>query len=223
MKEHGVHIDAVAFDFGGVLVDYITEFSLCQMASAVGASTKTFEEGYWLHRHDYDIGQIDAATYWSLVLKTCERDALVSRTMIRLLLQLDAIAWSTIKMSMMRWAHALREEGYRIFIISNMAVETYEMVIKGQPWAEYFEYVLVSGVIGVNKPAPEIFLRAVADLDLTPPRVLFLDDRPDNVTGAEAVGFRALTFSDTAELERGLAKLYSRVPVTGLRCEEYSA
>ncbi len=50
---------------------------------------------------------------------------------------------------------------------------------------------------GVFKPQPEAYAMALEELDLSPGRVLFVDDQPLNVAGAEACGVHALHFDIT--------------------------
>lgn len=61
--------------------------------------------------------------------------------------------------------------------------------------------VVVDGsVTGVLKPDPRIYLAAAAQIGTSPERVVFVDDIPWNVAGAEAVGMTAylLDFTDPA-------------------------
>jgi putative hydrolase of the HAD superfamily len=55
--------------------------------------------------------------------------------------------------------------------------------------------VTFSYELGKVKPQPEIYMDAIRGLDLTPAHAIFLDDRPDNVEGALAVGMPALLYS----------------------------
>ena len=47
------------------------------------------------------------------------------------------------------------------------------------------------------KPHPEAYRLALDALGLPPARVLFVDDQPANVAGAEAVGIPAVPFDPT--------------------------
>ena len=217
MQKTSPGIRAVAFDFGGVLAHFIEETTLCHMADAAGAASEVFSAALWEHRADYDRGALDAGAYWGAVLDGCgsvePREATVE-----VLLELDSIGWSRINPATLRWARALKQHGYRTLIISNMAAPTYDMVIRGQLWMKHFEYVVISGWIGINKPDPGIFRRATTDLGLEPSEVLFVDDTPRNVDGARAAGLHALGFTDPDSLAAELAKQFPAVPIAGLVC-----
>ena len=51
--------------------------------------------------------------------------------------------------------------------------------------------VLCSAALGGTKPAPHVYLRALAQLQHAPHATLFLDDNADNVAGARTAGLHA--------------------------------
>lgn len=64
--------------------------------------------------------------------------------------------------------------------------------------------VVGAGDVGIAKPSPQAYLRALALLDMTPAETLFIDDRDENVSGARAAGLDAVGFSNAATLARVL-------------------
>lgn len=73
--------------------------------------------------------------------------------------------------------------------------------------ADRFDAIVGSAEIGACKPAPEAFTAAAAAAGVPAERCVFVDDTPENVTGAQAVGMRAVHFEDLAGLETDLASL----------------
>ena len=57
------------------------------------------------------------------------------------------------------------------------------------------------------KPDPAIYRLALERFGLKPAEAVFIDDRADNVAGAEAVGVRGLVFTGAAALRRDLSGL----------------
>ena len=55
---------------------------------------------------------------------------------------------------------------------------------------------VISGDIGLRKPAREAFQALARATGVPPERMVFFDDRPDNVTAASAYGIDALQFTD---------------------------
>jgi HAD superfamily hydrolase (TIGR01509 family) len=63
---------------------------------------------------------------------------------------------------------------------------------------DLFDRVILSGVEGVRKPFPEIFLLAAARLGVAPEACVFVDDIPTNVDGARAVGMAGVLHRDAS-------------------------
>lgn len=72
---------------------------------------------------------------------------------------------------------------------------------------EYFQVAFSSCYLGVRKPDPAIYRRALDILGVPPERVLFIDDRQQNVDGAAMAGMRTVRFQGEAALRAKLAEL----------------
>ncbi len=71
----------------------------------------------------------------------------------------------------------------------------------------WFEGIVISGDVGVNKPDRRIFDHLAARFGIEPAATLFIDDSAANVDAAKALGFRAIQFTDATALRRELARL----------------
>ena len=69
------------------------------------------------------------------------------------------------------------------------------------------EVAFSSCYVGLRKPEPAIYRRALDILGRPGERVLFIDDRQENVAGAEAAGMKGLCFSGADNLRRDLELL----------------
>ena len=72
---------------------------------------------------------------------------------------------------------------------------------------EYFDVALSSCYLGLRKPAPAIYRRALDILGCPPERILFIDDRKENVTAAAAEGIKTIRFEGAVPLRRDLEYL----------------
>jgi len=85
-----------------------------------------------------------------------------------------------------------RAAGVRLGIISN-AEGTLLALLERVDLARYFEHVIDSGLEGVRKPEPEIFLRGLARMGVTAERALYAGDIPQvDIDGARGVGMDAV-------------------------------
>ena len=69
---------------------------------------------------------------------------------------------------------------------------------------DYFDVALSSCYVGLRKPEPVIYRRALDILGRPAERVLFIDDRKENAAGAAAAGMKTIRFEGAAQLRRDL-------------------
>jgi HAD superfamily hydrolase (TIGR01509 family) len=87
---------------------------------------------------------------------------------------------------------ALRSRGIKTGVVANSWPEPARLLrrdVEAFGLAELLDVQVYSSEVGARKPAPEIFLRALAELGVDPLDAVFVGDRIDtDVTGAAAVG-----------------------------------
>jgi len=106
---------------------------------------------------------------------------------------------------------ALREEGYRTALVTNNAREFRASWRNLLPLHELFDAVVDSSEVGVRKPNPAIFERALAEVGgVLASRSIFLDDHPGNVAAACRLGMQGiLVGGDPADALARLERLLS--------------
>ena len=68
----------------------------------------------------------------------------------------------------------------------------------------HFQFAFSSCYLGLRKPAPAIYRRVLDILGKPAERILFIDDREENVAGARDAGIRAIRFQDAGSLRPAL-------------------
>jgi len=87
----------------------------------------------------------------------------------------------------------IRGEGLKTGLLTNNALEIRERWRAVLPLADLFDDVVDSSEVGVRKPDPAIYRLALERLGGVEARsAVFLDDLPDNVEAAEALGMRGI-------------------------------
>lgn len=89
---------------------------------------------------------------------------------------------------------ALRAKGMPVFALTNFGVESYAYAQTEFDFLNEFDQEFVSGRMRVTKPNPVIYQRVEEQSGIAPERLLFADDRPDNVTAALARGWNVHRF-----------------------------
>ncbi len=93
-----------------------------------------------------------------------------------------------------RLMRALRARGVPVFCLTNFGIGSFALAERHFDFLSEFDRRYVSGHMGVIKPEPAIYAMLEADCGLPPGRLLFVDDRPDNVAAAAARGWRTHLF-----------------------------
>jgi 2-haloacid dehalogenase len=89
---------------------------------------------------------------------------------------------------------ALRAKGVPVFSLTNFGSYSYEEARDKLDFLSEFDREYVSGRMRVVKPDPQIYAMVEADCALAPDRLLFTDDRADNITAAARRGWRTHQF-----------------------------
>ena len=91
--------------------------------------------------------------------------------------------------------------------LNNEARETNDYRFREFGLRKYFKVSLSSCYLGLRKPEPAIYKRALDILGRPAERVLFIDDRPENVAGAQEEGIKGIVFTGADKLKAELDRL----------------
>lgn len=89
---------------------------------------------------------------------------------------------------------ALRARGVPVFALTNFGRYSFDEAVPKMDFLQDFDRTYVSGRMGVVKPDPRIYEMVEADCGVAPDRLLFTDDRADNIAAAAARGWRTHQF-----------------------------
>lgn len=106
---------------------------------------------------------------------------------------------------MLELVEQLHAQSVPIFVITNFGHEFWHQFRPTQPVFDRFRGIVVSGTEKLAKPDPAIYRLALDRFGLAAEDTLFIDDRSDNIAGAESVGIAGHVFRDVAGLRDWLA------------------
>lgn len=92
------------------------------------------------------------------------------------------------------WINRLKENGYRVYILSNYSKYAYEKTIEALSFLEDVDGALFSYEVHQIKPEPEIYLSLLQKFHLNAEECVFLDDRKENVEAAKQQGICGIQF-----------------------------
>ncbi len=198
----GRKLDAVLFDFGGVLTTSVWD-SFADFCREKGleddAVKRLFREdpGALADLRDLETGRVEEPEFerrFAARLGLDEAADLID-SMFR---------GMRPNPPMVEAVRAARAAGIKTGLVSNSwSTSHYDRDLL----AELFDAAVISAEVGLHKPEPEIFLLAAKRLGVEPERCVFVDDLRENCAGAEAVGMTAVLHRDSAETIARLEEL----------------
>ena len=96
---------------------------------------------------------------------------------------------------------------YTLMTLNNEADELNRHRIDKFGISEIFEAFLSSCWLGVRKPTKKFYEHALGIAQAKPATSLFIDDRPQNLTPASALGMNVIHFTSAAQLRSDLERL----------------
>jgi putative hydrolase of the HAD superfamily len=195
-------IDVVLFDYGQVLSGPPDPSAWTRMLAISGLNETHLHDAYWKFRHDYDRDALTGPTYWHAVAD--HAGVSFSAEQLAALLATDIDLWTSLNPPMVEWAGRLQRAGIRTGILSNIGDCMAVGIVAKFPWLSGFDQCIWSYALHMAKPEPAIFLKTAETLHAAPARILFLDDREDNIAAAAALGFQTILYkyADHAAFER---------------------
>lgn len=195
---------SIVFDVGHVLYDWDPRHlyrSLIPDEAAVEAFLRDVCTREWHFQHD--AGRPFAETSAELTALFPDHAALIAAWGPRFSEQIPGPV-----PGMPELVAELDAAGVPLYAITNFSGEFFA-AFRAQEAALFdrFRGILVSGDERLTKPDPAIYRRALDRWGLAAGRCVFIDDRAENVTGAEAVGMVGILFTGAEALRRQLVTL----------------
>jgi glucose-1-phosphatase len=193
-------VNAIIFDLGGVIVDLAVDRTVKAFAELSGVAPTQVQEAYVKHSgfFAYEKGLIDDVEF---------------RQMLRELFliqvgdaQLDE-AWNAMLVDLpsekLQWLTILKQK-IKIYALSNTNTihinYVNEVMLKGEVLDNYFHHCYYSHHVTMRKPDLEIYEHVLSHAMLVPQETLFLDDNPDNIRAAKALGIQAVQVNHPNEV-----------------------
>ena len=103
----------------------------------------------------------------------------------------------------------LKKQGYSIYLLSNFPGDQFEKYRLQNSYIDMFDDRIISGDVGLAKPDKKIYELAVQKFSLIPEESLFIDDKIENIKGAEKVGIQTIHLEQPKDLKNLIKKFIS--------------
>jgi epoxide hydrolase-like predicted phosphatase len=192
----GVTIEAVLFDFSGVLTT-----SPWPAMSAAANGDLTLLVGPYHEDTDHPWHRLERGEItideWTAAVQALATEAGATLDFAPLSALLDTLA---VHDAVVERVRLLRAEGYRTALVTNNVREGSSRWRAMLPVDELFDVVVDSSAVGMRKPNPAIFRHSLDLLGgVEPERAVFLDDVEGNLVGARRAGLHTILVPDPPE------------------------
>ena len=110
-----------------------------------------------------------------------------------------------INRKLLNFALSLKPK-YKVVILTNVYVKRYSSTPRVFDKSQ-FDRVFASCFIKMRKPNKNIYMYVLKKCRAKPDEAIFIDDRKENVEGAESVGIKSIQFKDNGSLLKKLSEL----------------
>jgi putative hydrolase of the HAD superfamily len=188
-------IKAVIFDIGGVLVQQIDRTRTRQWELRLALEEGSLGRVIWTMpiSAQAEIGQAGEEAVWAAVADRFQLNPIDLAA-----LRGDFFSGSAWNARLIDYARSLRARYttgtvYQTGIISNAWPNARAAV---QRWVngDAFDELIFSAEVGLAKPDRRIYELALARLHVEPAEAIFIDDVPENVVAAQAIGMAGIRF-----------------------------
>jgi putative hydrolase of the HAD superfamily len=198
----------VIFDYGEVISEAPSAADrevIAGLAGASGEDAAKFWNSYFTHRGPLDQGTGGGVRgYWQAIAADIGADWDDAR--VHELWAADFRSWLSINPATIEVISDLKAGGTRLALLSN-AGQDFASYMRHGALSDYFEAFFVSGELGLIKPDPAIYTHALSELGVAARDAVFIDNREENVRGAEVLGITGHVFTSAAELRSLLTSL----------------
>ncbi|MBX2854058.1 MAG: HAD family phosphatase [Rhodobacteraceae bacterium] len=193
-------IDTVVFDVGNVLLRWDPRLLLRKLLPDEDAVAHFFAEvcpQSWNERHDAGLPWAEGVA--EAVGRHPELADVIQAYRSRWLETLDGAIESSVTL-----LKALKAADVPVYAITNYSTEKWTESQPHFPFLESFDGAVVSAHEGVIKPDPRIYQILFDRYGVDPARAVFIDDSPRNIAASEALGMRAVLFTEGIDLPEAL-------------------
>lgn len=194
---------AVIFDFGGVLMKTHDRTPRTAWDDRLDIPHGTVESV--VHGSEHwrlaQIGRLSVPDYWSAVARALK----ISEGEVQQL-ALDYFSADKLDTALIDQIEDLRERGHTVALLSNDSVALMDKLV-ALDIARLFDPLIISAHIGVMKPDARAYQAVLDALQLPGTETIFVDDMPNNIAGAQALGIHGVRYIDGMDLAAALEPL----------------
>lgn len=101
----------------------------------------------------------------------------------------------------------LKKRGYCIAVVTATGMDRTESYLKQVGLYDYFDKIVCAAMVERGKPAPDVYLYACEQMNVSPKEAFAVEDSPNGVHAAASAGCRVIMIPDLTEPDEETASL----------------
>ena len=198
-------INAVIFDWGGVLIEDPAPALFKYCANALGVSEKQYVIAFDICMNDFQTGTVTEQQFWMNMTKRLKAPMPKADS---LWTEAFTAAYRP-RQEMFSLASRLRKAGCKIAILSNTEMPVAELINKLK--YDTFDVTVLSCLEGTAKPGRKIYDLTLDRLGIPASQALFIDDKQPNIDGAKQAGLQTILFKNTENFKKDIAGFFPNI------------
>ncbi len=198
-------IKAIVWDMGGVILRTEDQQPRDKWAKRFGLTLSELSDFVFGNEvsRKASIGEKPTSAIWEFVgshfsLSQQERE----------IIEQDFWAGDRIDEELLDFIELLRKD-HITALLSNAWGDARQTITERYPHWNRFDISIFSAEVKMVKPDPQIFHYLLSTLRILPQETIFIDDMPENVTAAIALGIKGIRFLDTRQTISEINQLLS--------------
>ena len=196
-------IQAVVFDFGGVMTTTIMPERVRPLVKSLGIDWKVLEDGFARYRRQMDADLMTIEEMYARIW--ADAGLSVAPETQAKIVEEDMASYLYRDESTLAWMRDLKARGFRIGILANMCTTFAKRFRMHFPdFIALADALVISGEEHLYKPQREIYDLLVDRIGLPPETLCFIDDVEANCQGARDAGWQAIRYESTPQASAAL-------------------
>jgi putative hydrolase of the HAD superfamily len=198
-------INAVIFDWGGVLIEDPAPALFKYCANAFGVSVERYIAAFDICINDFQKGTVTESQFWANMANHLNAAAPKVNSLWS---DAFAVAYKP-RAEMVTLVSNLRKAGCKTAILSNTEMPVVKIIDK--QICDYMDVTVLSCLEGLAKPGREIYDLTINRLGVSAAKALFIDDKPENVEGAKRAGLQTIYFETIEKFKKELSGFFPNI------------
>ena len=194
-------IEAVIFDWGGVMIDDPGPGLMRYCAEKLNVTSSAFTNTFQKFMEKFQTNSVSEEAFWELICG----DLTVEKPSEGSLWKEAFMSVYKPRQEMFSLAESLQKSGNKTALLSNTEIPAMDFFVEQR--YNCFDFQVFSCIEGITKPRKKIYEITVQKIGCNLAQAVFIDDKLEMIDGAKNAGLHTIFFENTRQVKNELVKL----------------